>query len=50
MGPYKLTFDSTGYEWFPRMDVVESGSAYVVTVELPGVSVDGICCEVTSDR
>ena len=39
-----------GYEWFPRMDVVESGSAFVVTVELPGVSADGICCEVTSDR
>lgn len=38
-----------GYEWFPRMDVVESGSAYVVTVELPGVNVDGICCEVTFD-
>lgn len=38
-----------GYEWFPRMDIVESGSAYVVTVELPGVSADGICCEVTSD-
>lgn len=48
MGPY--TFDCTGYEWFPRMDVVESGSVYVVTVELPGVNVDGICCEVTSDR
>jgi hypothetical protein len=32
------------------MDVAESGSAFVVTVELPGVSADGICCEVTPDR
>lgn len=40
----------TGYEWFPRMDIAESGSAFVVTVELPGVSADGICCEVTPDR
>ncbi|KAG0577315.1 hypothetical protein M758_5G141100 [Ceratodon purpureus] len=38
-----------GYEWFPRMDVMESGSAFVVTVELPGVNADGICCEVTPD-
>ncbi|CAK9191643.1 unnamed protein product [Sphagnum troendelagicum] len=35
-----------GFEWFPRMDVVESGTAYVVTVELPGVNVDGIRVEI----
>ncbi|KAG6548192.1 hypothetical protein Mapa_010243 [Marchantia paleacea] len=35
-----------GFEWFPRMDVVESGTAYVITVELPGVSADGIQIEV----
>ncbi|KAL3697103.1 hypothetical protein R1sor_011179 [Riccia sorocarpa] len=35
-----------GFEWFPRMDLVESGTAYVITVELPGVSADGIQVEV----
>lgn len=39
-----------GFEWFPRMDVVESGTAYVITVELPGVSVEGICVEVDHGR
>ncbi|CAM6091351.1 unnamed protein product [Calypogeia fissa] len=39
--------DSFGFEWFPRMDVVESGSAYVITVELPGVSAEGIHVEVS---
>ena len=32
------------------MDVVESGTSYVITVELPGVSVDGICVMVDHDR
>lgn len=39
-----------GFEWFPRMDVVESGTAYVVTVELPGVNVDGIRVEIDHGR
>jgi len=41
--------ESIGFEWFPRMDVVESGTSYVITVELPGVSVDGICVMVDHD-
>jgi HSP20 family molecular chaperone IbpA len=32
------------------MDVVESGTAYVVTVELPGVNVDGIRVEIDHGR
>lgn len=37
-------------EWSPRMDVVESGSTYVVTIELPGVSASGIRVEVDDKR
>ncbi|GLJ14310.1 hypothetical protein SUGI_0230490 [Cryptomeria japonica] len=37
-------------EWSPRMDAVESGSAYVVTVELPGVTASGIRVEVDDKR
>jgi HSP20 family molecular chaperone IbpA len=32
------------------MDVVESGTAYVITVELPGVTADGIHVEVLRGR
>ncbi|KAH9314324.1 hypothetical protein KI387_022951, partial [Taxus chinensis] len=37
-------------EWAPRMDVAESGSAYVVTIELPGVIATGIRVEVDDKR
>ena len=35
-----------GLEWSPRMDVAESRSAYIITIELPGVSALGIRVEV----
>ncbi|KAL7129096.1 hypothetical protein ABFS83_13G040800 [Erythranthe nasuta] len=37
---------SKGFDWSPRMDVVESGLSYVVTLEIPGVSIDNIKVEV----
>ncbi|KAG1330266.1 putative 17.6 kDa class I heat shock protein 1 [Cocos nucifera] len=37
---------SNGMEWSPRMDVAESGANYVVTVELPGVSIADVRVEV----
>ncbi|KAK6157526.1 hypothetical protein DH2020_011774 [Rehmannia glutinosa] len=37
---------SKGVEWSPRMDVVESGYNYIVTLEIPGVSIDNIKVEV----
>lgn len=37
-------------EWSPRMDVAESGSDYVVTIELPGVSASSIRVEVDDER
>jgi HSP20 family molecular chaperone IbpA len=37
-------------EWSPRMDVAESGSDYVVTIELPGVSASTIRVEVNDER
>ncbi|KAL8508013.1 hypothetical protein ACS0TY_018538 [Phlomoides rotata] len=33
-------------EWSPRMDIVESGLSFVVTLEIPGVSVDNVKVEV----
>ncbi|KAK6134347.1 hypothetical protein DH2020_031911 [Rehmannia glutinosa] len=39
-------FASKGVEWSPRMDVVESGYNYIVTLEIPGVSIDNIRVEV----
>ncbi|KAL1560574.1 hypothetical protein AAHA92_10768 [Salvia divinorum] len=36
----------TGSEWSPRMDVVESGFNYVITLEIPGVSRDNVKVEV----
>ncbi|XP_057792291.1 heat shock 22 kDa protein, chloroplastic-like [Salvia miltiorrhiza] len=36
----------TGSEWSPRMDVVESGFNYVITLEIPGVSNDNVKVEV----
>jgi len=37
-------------EWSPRMNVAESGSDYVVTIELPGVSASSIRVEVDDER
>ncbi|KAJ7297264.1 hypothetical protein O6H91_08G047300 [Diphasiastrum complanatum] len=39
-----------GPEWVPRMDVLESGTEYVLLVELPGVLVEGIRVEVDHGR
>ncbi|KAK6134430.1 hypothetical protein DH2020_031828 [Rehmannia glutinosa] len=43
-------FASKGVEWSPRMDVVESGYNYIVTLEIPGVSIDNIRVEVDDHR
>ncbi|KAK4787281.1 hypothetical protein SAY86_011114 [Trapa natans] len=40
---------ANGNEWSPRMDVVESGQGYVLTVEIPGVCAKDIRVEV-NDR
>ena len=37
-------------EWSPHMDVAESGSDYVVTIELPGVSASTIWVEANDER
>ena len=37
-------------EWCPRMDVAESGRTYVITVEIPGVSVKDIRVEVDEKK
>lgn len=43
----KLPFSKpTGIEWSPRMNVSEFGSNYVMTVEIPGVSINDIRVEV----
>lgn len=42
-------FDA-GLEWSPRMDVAELGANYVVTVELPGVSIIDMRVEVDDKR
>lgn len=39
-------FAQTGSEWSPRMDVVESGFNYVITLEIPGVNIDNVKVEV----
>lgn len=39
-------YTSAGIEWSPRMDVAESESKYVITVEVPGVSISDIRVEV----
>ncbi|KAL0306759.1 UNVERIFIED_CONTAM: hypothetical protein Sradi_6093200 [Sesamum radiatum] len=39
-----------GSEWSPRMDVLESGLNYVVTLEIPGVSIDNIKVEVDDQK
>ncbi|KAG5552089.1 hypothetical protein RHGRI_010245 [Rhododendron griersonianum] len=38
-------FESSGFEWSPRVDVAESGRNYVLLVELPGVSIHDIRVE-----
>ncbi|ONK80112.1 uncharacterized protein A4U43_C01F14010 [Asparagus officinalis] len=37
-------------EWSPRIDVAESGNGYVVTVELPGVSIMDIRVEIDDQK
>ncbi|CAK7348154.1 unnamed protein product [Dovyalis caffra] len=37
---------SNGIEWSPRMDVVESGVNYVLTIEIPGVNAKDIRVEI----
>jgi len=39
-------YTCAGIEWSPRMDVAESESKYVITVEVPGVSISDIRVEV----
>ncbi|XP_024521086.1 uncharacterized protein LOC9632373 isoform X1 [Selaginella moellendorffii] len=39
-----------GFEWSPRMDVTESDSEHIVTVELPGVNAEGIRVEIDRGR
>ncbi|XP_061370435.1 uncharacterized protein LOC133313120 [Gastrolobium bilobum] len=39
-----------GIEWSPRMDVVESESKYIITVEVPGVSISDIRVEVDDKK
>nr|XP_010323663.1 uncharacterized protein LOC101259555 isoform X1 [Solanum lycopersicum] len=39
--------ESNGSEWSPKMDVAESGSMYVVSIELPGVNINDIKVEVS---
>ncbi|XP_008794154.2 uncharacterized protein LOC103710269 isoform X2 [Phoenix dactylifera] len=42
----RQTYNSNGMEWSPRMDVEESRTNYVVTVEIPGVSIIDMRVEV----
>ncbi|RDY02141.1 hspC2, partial [Mucuna pruriens] len=39
-----------GIEWSPRMDVAESEGKYVITVEVPGVSISDIRVEVDDQK
>ncbi|TMW82716.1 hypothetical protein EJD97_005168 [Solanum chilense] len=39
--------ESNENEWSPKMDVAESGSMYVVSIELPGVNINDIKVEVS---
>ncbi|XP_051125821.1 uncharacterized protein LOC127247831 isoform X2 [Andrographis paniculata] len=41
-------FTSKESEWSPKMDVVESGFNYVVTLEIPGISIDKLKVEVNN--
>lgn len=43
-------FESSGFEWSPRIDVAESGRNYVLLVELPGVSIHDIRVEVSDQN
>ncbi|KAG5231865.1 hypothetical protein OIU76_005299 [Salix suchowensis] len=38
--------ESNGIEWSPKMDVVESGVNYVLTIEIPGVNFNDIRVEI----
>ena len=37
-------------EWSPRMDVAESGQNYVISIEIPGVTVKDIRVEVDDKK
>lgn len=47
---FPFVFANAGGEWSPRMDVAESGSMYVVSIELPGVNIGDIKVEVSDKR
>ncbi|XP_027330741.1 uncharacterized protein LOC113846541 isoform X2 [Abrus precatorius] len=42
----KICYSEIGIEWSPRMDVAESEGKFVITVEVPGVSISDIRVEV----
>ncbi|XP_021898466.1 uncharacterized protein LOC110815119 [Carica papaya] len=42
--------EPNGTKWSPRMDVAESGRTYVMTVEIPGVSITDIRVEVDDQK
>ncbi|CAI9089115.1 OLC1v1023624C2 [Oldenlandia corymbosa var. corymbosa] len=46
----KKASNASGVGWLPKMDVAESGSTYVVTLELPGVNIRDIKVEVNNQR
>lgn len=47
---FPFVFANAGSEWSPKMDVAESGSMYVVSIELPGVNINDIKVEVSHKR
>ncbi|KAH7436777.1 hypothetical protein KP509_05G035700 [Ceratopteris richardii] len=48
--PFPVDDAKQKVDWLPRMDVAEFAAAYLVTIELPGVQVDGIRVEVNEER
>ncbi|KAL5570874.1 hypothetical protein UlMin_020471 [Ulmus minor] len=48
--PEPAKFSRPVIEWSPRMDVAESGRHYVMTVEIPGVSINDIKVEVDNQK
>lgn len=47
---YKGFLRCAGMEWSPRMDIAESGSNFIVTLELPGVNSDDMRVEINDQR
>lgn len=41
---------TTGSRWLPRINVVESKTSYVITVELPGVEINDIRVEIDDKK